>query len=56
MPEERNISPDNYANWFTLFHLCQHIGNQKAIHISSGDLGEKMGVSQQTASRRLLSL
>ena len=56
MPEERNISPDNYANWFTLFHLCQHIGNQKAIHISSGDLGKTMGVSQQTASRRLLSL
>ena len=56
MSEERNISPDNYANWFTLFHLCQHIGNQKSIHISSGDLGETMGVSQQTASRRLLSL
>ncbi len=56
MSEERNISPDNYANWFTLFHLCQNIGNQKEIHISSGDLGEAMGVSQQTASRRLLSL
>jgi len=56
MPEERNISPDNYANWFTLFHLCQYIGNHKAIHISSGDLGETIVVSQQTASRRLLSL
>ncbi len=56
MSEEKNISPENYANWFTLFHLCQHIGHQKAIHISSGDLGEAMGVSQQTASRRLLSL
>jgi riboflavin kinase len=56
MPEELNISPDNYANWFSLYHLCQNIGNQKAIHISSTELGEIIGVSQQTASRRLMNL
>lgn len=56
MSEEKKISPDNYANWFTLFHLCQNIGNQKEIQISSGELGEIIGVSQQTASRRLMNL
>ena len=56
MSEEKIISPDNYANWFTLYHLCQNIGNQKEIQISSGELGEIMGVSQQTASRRLMTL
>lgn len=56
MSKDKKISPDNYANWFTLYHLCQNIGNQKEIHISSGELGESMGVSQQTASRRLLNL
>jgi len=55
MPEE-DITPDNYANWFTLFHLCQQIGNQKNIMISSVELGEIMGVSQQTASRRIQDL
>jgi len=56
MSEEKNISPENYANWFTLLALCKHIGSQKAIHISSGELGKFMDVSQQTASRRLLGL
>ena len=55
MPEE-DITPDNYANWFALFHLCQQIGNQKNIMISSVELGEIMGVSQQTASRRIQDL
>lgn len=50
------INPDNYANWFTLYYLCQQIGNQKEIHISSVELGEIMGVSQQTASRRIQDL
>lgn len=56
MPEEDNITPENYANWFALYHLCQQIGNQKSIHISSVELGDIMGVSQQTASRRIQDL
>ena len=55
MPEE-DIRPDNYANWFALYHLCQQIGNQKNIMISSVELGEIMSVSQQTASRRIQDL
>jgi riboflavin kinase len=55
MPEEE-ITSENYANWFALYHLCQQIGNQKAIHISSIELGDIMGVSQQTASRRIQEL
>jgi len=56
MTEEYNITPENYANWFALYHLCQQIGNQKAIQISSIELGDIMGVSQQTASRRIQDL
>ncbi len=56
MPEKDEIIPENYANWFALYHLCQQIGNQKAIHISSVELGDIMGVSQQTASRRIQDL
>ena len=56
MSKEEDIDPDNFANWFALFHLCQQIGNQKEIKISSGELGEIMGVSQQTASRRIQDL
>ena len=56
MSENESIKPDNYANWFTLYHLCLHIGNQKDIHISSVELGEIMKVSQQTASRRIQDL
>jgi len=56
MSEEDEITPENYANWFALYHLCQQIGNQKAIHISSVELGDIMGVSQQTASRRIQDL
>ena len=56
MSEEDEITPENYANWFALYYLCQQIGNQKAIHISSVELGDIMGVSQQTASRRIQDL
>ena len=56
MSEEEDITPDNYANWFALYHLCQQIGNQKYIMTSSVELGEIMGVSQQTASRRIQDL
>ncbi|TFG22273.1 MAG: DUF120 domain-containing protein [Promethearchaeota archaeon] len=56
MSKKGNIIPDNYANWFTLYHLCQQIGNQKSIHISSVELGEIIGISQQTASRRIQDL
>ncbi|MBD3341735.1 MAG: DUF120 domain-containing protein, partial [Candidatus Lokiarchaeota archaeon] len=55
-PTNNSISPDNYANWFALYHLCQQIGNKKSIHISSVDFGELMEVSQQTASRRIQDL
>jgi len=51
-----NISPDNYSNWFALFHLCKNIGSQKAIHISSVEFGKVLNLSQQTASRRINSL
>ena len=56
MSKKEDIMPDNYANWFTLYHLCQQIGNQKSIHISSVELGEIIGISQQTASRRIQDL
>lgn len=56
MPKKEEITPDNYANWFALYQLCQQIGNQKSIHISSVELGEIMGISQQTASRRIQDL
>ncbi|MFX1393240.1 MAG: DUF120 domain-containing protein [Promethearchaeota archaeon] len=56
MSKEEEITPDNYGNWFALYHLCQQIGNKKSIHISSVELGEVMGVSQQTASRRIQDL
>jgi riboflavin kinase len=56
MSEENGISPENYANWFALFHLCQNIGNQKNIQLNSSEFGELLGVSQQTASRRIQNL
>ena len=51
-----NISPENYANWFALYHLCQRLGKKKDIHINSSEFGEMMGVSQQTAARRIQNL
>ncbi|MHA1150915.1 MAG: DUF120 domain-containing protein [Promethearchaeota archaeon] len=53
---EEDITPENYANWFALFHLCQNIGDKKAIHISSAEFGKVLDLSQQTASRRINSL
>ncbi|MHA1758014.1 MAG: DUF120 domain-containing protein [Promethearchaeota archaeon] len=55
--EEKDfITPENYANWFALYHLCKNIKDQKAVHISSGNFGKMMNTSQQTASRRLKEL
>ncbi|WXG41192.1 MAG: DUF120 domain-containing protein [Candidatus Freyarchaeum deiterrae] len=42
--------------WFTLFTLARMGAQSKALEISSTILGEKMNVSQQTASRRLQQL
>ncbi len=56
MEYKEDITPDNYANWFALYHLCQNIGSQKAIHISSVEFGKIMNLSQQTASRRINNL
>lgn len=56
MEENEDITPDNYANWFALYHLCQNIGSQKAIHISSVEFGKVLNLSQQTASRRINQL
>jgi len=56
MKDIKEILPDRYADWFALFHLCQNIGSQKAIHISSVEFGKILKLSQQTASRRLNQL
>jgi riboflavin kinase len=56
MDDKGNISPDNYANWFALYHLCQNIGSRKAIHISSVEFAKILNLSQQTASRRINQL
>ncbi len=56
MEDKEDISSDNYANWFALFHLCQNIGSRKAIHISSVEFGKILNLSQQTASRRINQL
>lgn len=56
MSKEEEITPENYANWFALYHLCQNIGSQKSIHISSVEFAKLLHLSQQTASRRINSL
>ncbi len=56
MVDTDNITSDNYANWFALYHLCQIIGSRKAIHISSVEFGKLLNISQQTASRRINQL
>ncbi|MFX1573477.1 MAG: DUF120 domain-containing protein [Promethearchaeota archaeon] len=56
MEFKEDITPENYANWFALYHLCQNIGSQKAIHISSVEFGKVLNLSQQTASRRITNL
>ncbi len=56
MTEDFDIDPDNYANWFALFHLCKKLGKKKNIRLNSTEFGGEMGVSQQTASRRIQNL
>ncbi|MFX0144614.1 MAG: DUF120 domain-containing protein [Candidatus Hodarchaeota archaeon] len=56
MENNDNITSENYANWFALYHLCQIIGSRKAIHISSVEFGKLLNLSQQTASRRINQL
>jgi len=56
MEAKEEIPPDHYANWFALFHLCQNIGSQKVIHMSSVKFAKILNLSQQTASRRLSQL
>ncbi|MBN1802999.1 MAG: CTP-dependent riboflavin kinase [Candidatus Lokiarchaeota archaeon] len=56
MTENTDIDPDNYANWFALFYLCQRLGKKKNIRLNSTEFGDAMGVSQQTASRRIQNL
>ncbi len=56
MEKNQEISPDDYTNWFALYHLCQNMKNERAITISSVEFGEVLGVSQQTSSRRIQDL
>ncbi|MFX0072830.1 MAG: DUF120 domain-containing protein [Candidatus Hermodarchaeota archaeon] len=56
MKNNDKISQDNCANWFALYYLCQNIGDQREINISSVEFGDLLGVSQQTASRRMQNL
>ncbi|MBA7621038.1 hypothetical protein ES703_28395 [subsurface metagenome] len=56
MEDNERISPENYSNWYALYHLCQNIGSQKAIHISSVEFSKILNLSQQTASRRITNL
>jgi riboflavin kinase len=56
MTNERDISPDNYANWFALYQLCKHIEHRQTINISSVEFGKLLSLSQQTASRRISDL
>ncbi|MHA1688548.1 MAG: MarR family transcriptional regulator, partial [Promethearchaeota archaeon] len=51
-----DLTPENYHDWFTLYHLCQLLGNQRTIKITSKELGRIMKISQQTASRRINDL
>jgi len=56
MNTSENISPENYANWFALYKLCQLAKERKYIEISSVEFGEILGLSQQTGSRRINDL
>ncbi|MCK4383537.1 MAG: DUF120 domain-containing protein [Candidatus Lokiarchaeota archaeon] len=56
MTNERDISPDNYSNWFALYQLCKHIEHRQTINISSVEFGKLLNLSQQTASRRISDL
>ena len=56
MSKDLDVAPDNYANWFALYHLCQKLGKKKEVHINSTEFGDLLSVSQQTASRRIQNL
>ena len=56
MSNKREISPENYANWFALYQLCKHIKHKQTINISSVEFGKLLDLSQQTASRRISDL
>ncbi len=56
MPDEIQINPDNYSNFFALYHIADNIGDKKSLHMSSNQFGTILNVSQQTASRRFSDL
>jgi riboflavin kinase len=56
MIDKEEISPENYANWFALYRLCQLAKTRKKINISTVEFGELLGLSQQTGSRRIKHL
>ncbi|MFW9771003.1 MAG: DUF120 domain-containing protein [Candidatus Heimdallarchaeota archaeon] len=56
MENTEDIKPENYANWFALFKLCQITRNRNSLNLSSVEFGEILGLSQQTGSRRIKDL
>ena len=56
MSNKKEISPENYANWFALYQLCKHIEYRQTINISSVEFGKLLNSSQQTASKRINDL
>lgn len=56
MNSNEKISPENYADWFALYQLSQLAKERRHIEISSVQFGEILGLSQQTASRRINDL
>ncbi len=56
MSDNEKVNPENYSNWFALYHLSNNIGDKKSLHISSIEFGKLLNVSQQTASRRFNDL
>ena len=56
MENNEEISPKNHANWFALLKLCQLSKYQRSIQLSSSKFGELLGLSQQSAHRRIIDL
>ncbi|MHA1472014.1 MAG: DUF120 domain-containing protein [Promethearchaeota archaeon] len=56
MSNKKEISPENYANWFALYQLCKHIEYRQTISINSVEFGKLLNLSQQTASKRINDL
>jgi len=56
MDEKEEIAPNNYADWFALYKLCQLINQNPYIIINSSEFGNLLGLSQQTGSRRINEL